>query len=292
MGVIAAEQGRAVEAAAIARAAREHAVELAEDRIALLADTLYRSVAPTRGPRTVDHESLPWGVRLGVQLQAARELGAAGECHRAAGLAADIIVLADSIRLGRDGVEARLLLGDALVACDEMAQAVSAYLGALRQATELGFPLRAADALEGLDRALVAEGSPAAGRCTSAAKALRTTRRAVSRQRPGLPPAKGAPHRGCPADWVVDGQFTVAGLEGVTALFSEHGGAEDASPLALLTRTERTVATLVAQGLTNRQIAEQLFVSPRTVDAHLAHIFRKLDIRSRARLAALMVDYA
>jgi DNA-binding CsgD family transcriptional regulator len=79
----------------------------------------------------------------------------------------------------------------------------------------------------------------------------------------------------------------------VTALFREHsgGGAEDASPLALLTRTERTVAMLVAQGLTNRQIAEQLFVSPRTVDAHLAHIFRKLDISSRARLAALMVDH-
>ena len=52
------------------------------------------------------------------------------------------------------------------------------------------------------------------------------------------------------------------------------------------------MATLVAQGLTNLQIAEQLFVSPRTVDAHLAHIFRKLDISSRARLAALMVDYA
>ena len=293
MGVIAAEQGRSVEAAAIARAAREHAIELAEDRIALLADTLYRSVAPTSGPRVVDHESLPWGVRLGVQLQEARELVAVGECHRAAGLAADIIVLADSIRLGRDGVEARLLLGDALVACDEMAQAVSAYLGALRQATELGFPLRAADALEGLDRALVAEGSHAAGRCTGAARALRTSRRAVARHRAGLPPAKGAPHRGCPADWVVDGQFTGSGLEAVTALFSEQGaGAEDTSPLALLTRTERTVATLVAQGLTNRQIAEQLFVSPRTVDAHLAHIFRKLDISSRARLAALMVDYA
>jgi DNA-binding CsgD family transcriptional regulator len=101
------------------------------------------------------------------------------------------------------------------------------------------------------------------------------------------------PHRTAPADWVVDGQLTQAGLEGVTALFSAAGDAADeSSPLALLTRTERTVASLVAQGLTNRQIAEQLFVSPRTVDAHLAHIFRKLDIGSRARLAALMVDHA
>ncbi len=91
-----------------------------------------------------------------------------------------------------------------------------------------------------------------------------------------------------------DGQFTEAGVAAVTALFGPEGGPGETAdtPLSLLTRTERTVASLVAQGLTNRQIAEQLFVSPRTVDAHLAHIFRKLDISSRARLAALMVDHA
>ena len=208
-------------------------------------------------------------------------------------MAADIIVLADSIRLGRDGIEARLLLGDALTACGEGSQAVAAYLGALRQATECGFPLRAADALDGLDRALVAEGSAAAGRCSAAARALRASRRAVARQRPGQGVAAAAPHRSSPAGWVKDGQFTPEGVAAVTALFgSQNPGGDSDSPLAMLTRTERTVATLVAQGLTNRQIAEQLFVSPRTVDAHLAHIFRKLDISSRARLAALMVDQA
>jgi DNA-binding CsgD family transcriptional regulator/tetratricopeptide (TPR) repeat protein len=293
MGVIAAEQGRSVEAAAIARAARDQAVDLAEDRIALLADTLFRAVSDSPRSRTVDYEWLPWGVRLGVQLQDARDLLAAQECRRAAGLAADIIVLADSIRLGRDGVEARLLLGDALTASGEGSQAVAAYLGALRRATDCGFPLRAADALDGLDRALLAEGSASAGRCSAAARALRSSRRAVSRQRPGQGVPAGAPHRGCPSDWVVDGQFTHAGVVGVTALFGPQNPSGDSdSPLAVLTRTERTVATLVAQGLTNRQIAEQLFVSPRTVDAHLAHIFRKLDISSRARLAALMVDHA
>ena len=294
MGVIAAEQGRAVEAAAIARAARDQAVDLAEDRIALLADTLFRAVSDSPRSPTIDYDWLPWGVRLGVQLQDARDLVAADECRRAAGLAADIIVLADSIRLGRDGVEARLLLGDALTACDETSQAVAAYLGALRQATECGFPLRAADALDGLDRALVAEGSSAAGRCSAAARALRAPRRAVARQRPGQCVPSGAPHRSVPSDWLSDGQFTEAGLAAVTALFGPESGLGEMgdTPLAQLTRTERTVASLVAQGLTNRQIAEQLFVSPRTVDAHLAHIFRKLDISSRARLAALMVDHA
>ena len=51
------------------------------------------------------------------------------------------------------------------------------------------------------------------------------------------------------------------------------------------------MADLVADGLTSRQIATELFVSPRTIDAHLTHIYRKLDINSRARLAALVVDH-
>ena len=62
------------------------------------------------------------------------------------------------------------------------------------------------------------------------------------------------------------------------------------NPLGRLTRAELRVAELVAEGLTNRQIGEQLFVSPRTVDSHLSHIFHKLEIASRAKLAALMAE--
>ena len=294
MGVIAAEQGRTIEAAAIARAARDRAVDLAEDRIALLADTLFRAVSDSPRSANVHYEWLPWGVRLGVQLQDARDLMAAQECRRAAGLAADIIVLADSIRLGRDGIEARLLLGDALTASGEAAQGVAAYLGALRQATECGFPLRAADALDGLDRALAAEGSSAAGRCSAAARALRAPRRAVARQRPGQGVPSSVPQRSVPADWVSDGQFTDAGVAAVTTLFTPESGAGEAadSPLSLLTRTERTVASLVAQGLTNRQIAEQLFVTIKTVETHLMAVYRKLGIRRRDELPAALQGVA
>jgi DNA-binding CsgD family transcriptional regulator len=52
-----------------------------------------------------------------------------------------------------------------------------------------------------------------------------------------------------------------------------------------LTPTERTVVELVAEGLTNPQIGERLYVSPRTVQTHLAHVFAKLGISSRAHLA-------
>ncbi|MEQ4723951.1 helix-turn-helix transcriptional regulator [Nonomuraea sp. B19D2] len=52
-----------------------------------------------------------------------------------------------------------------------------------------------------------------------------------------------------------------------------------------LTNTERSVADLVAQGLTNRQVAGQMFLSPHTVSFHLCQVFRKLGIGSRVELA-------
>jgi DNA-binding CsgD family transcriptional regulator len=53
-----------------------------------------------------------------------------------------------------------------------------------------------------------------------------------------------------------------------------------------LTPTEHRVVGLVAEGLTNPQIGERLYVSRRTVQTHLAHVFAKLDVSSRAELAA------
>jgi predicted ATPase/DNA-binding CsgD family transcriptional regulator len=54
-----------------------------------------------------------------------------------------------------------------------------------------------------------------------------------------------------------------------------------------LTPTEVRVAELVAEGLTNPQIGERMFVSRATVKTHLSHIFRKLDVHSRTELSAL-----
>jgi predicted ATPase/DNA-binding CsgD family transcriptional regulator len=53
-----------------------------------------------------------------------------------------------------------------------------------------------------------------------------------------------------------------------------------------LTPTEERVVALVAEGLTNPQAAERLFVSRATVKAHLAHVFDKLNVKSRSELAA------
>lgn len=58
-----------------------------------------------------------------------------------------------------------------------------------------------------------------------------------------------------------------------------------------LTPTELIVAELVGKGLTNPQIAERLHVSRRTVQIHVSHIFTKLEISSRARLAGLVAEH-
>ena len=52
-----------------------------------------------------------------------------------------------------------------------------------------------------------------------------------------------------------------------------------------LTATERRVADLIAAGATNRDAAAALFVSVRTIETHVASIYRKLGVRTRAELA-------
>jgi DNA-binding CsgD family transcriptional regulator len=55
--------------------------------------------------------------------------------------------------------------------------------------------------------------------------------------------------------------------------------------LEALTASERRIAELAAQGLTNRQIAQNLFVTARTVEGHLTNVFAKLDVRTRIELS-------
>ncbi|MFJ9610582.1 response regulator transcription factor [Kitasatospora sp. NPDC101176] len=59
-------------------------------------------------------------------------------------------------------------------------------------------------------------------------------------------------------------------------------------PLGLLSPQEREVVRLAATGAGNREIAAQLFLSPRTVGHHLYRAFPKLGVGSRTELAALL----
>jgi DNA-binding NarL/FixJ family response regulator len=59
----------------------------------------------------------------------------------------------------------------------------------------------------------------------------------------------------------------------------------NSNPESPLSRREQQVAQLVARGLTNRQIAEELFVSERTAENHVQHILTKLSLNNRTQIA-------
>jgi DNA-binding CsgD family transcriptional regulator len=100
----------------------------------------------------------------------------------------------------------------------------------------------------------------------------RAKKRAAARQ--SLDQAREAFERfGCPG-WA----------EAASAELSRISGRR-AAPAGALTASERRIAELVAAGMSNKQIAAQLFVSVYTVENHLSHVYAKLGIRSRTQLA-------
>jgi non-specific serine/threonine protein kinase len=64
----------------------------------------------------------------------------------------------------------------------------------------------------------------------------------------------------------------------------------EATPPATLTNREWQIAGLVTSGLSNREIAERMVISKRTVDAHVEHIYAKLRLKSRVQLAVWLRD--
>jgi two-component system NarL family response regulator len=77
---------------------------------------------------------------------------------------------------------------------------------------------------------------------------------------------------------------------GVRCSFVVPDKREIAGRLAYLTVREREIASLVGNGGTNKQIANQLDISERTVKAHLTEVFRKLGISDRLKLALLLAS--
>ena len=74
-------------------------------------------------------------------------------------------------------------------------------------------------------------------------------------------------------------------LEAISSARRGHG--ERKRPISgwrALTPTERDVVRLVSEGLANKDIATRLFVSPRTVQSHLTHVYSKLGVSSRVQL--------
>lgn len=81
-------------------------------------------------------------------------------------------------------------------------------------------------------------------------------------------------------------------LEAVELALGVHPAPVAASAPHPLTRREVEVATLIADGLTSKAIADRLVISPRTVDGHVERIFSKLDVTSRSQIAAWAAEHS
>jgi DNA-binding NarL/FixJ family response regulator len=81
----------------------------------------------------------------------------------------------------------------------------------------------------------------------------------------------------------IDNSGNDAGARAVRAVGNVSAQAE-AKKIARLTNREREIVALVGEGLKNAEIAERLFISPKTVRHHLSSVFTKLDVPDRLKL--------
>jgi DNA-binding NarL/FixJ family response regulator len=166
-------------------------------------------------------------------------------------------------RAGRRTREAALARGRALIAPTD--RLTDAFVAAVTAAEAIPNPFEAARST-----LLWAERLAGAGRTTASAAKLQDARRRFERV--------------AATPWV---RATSARLEAIGV----HTGIHEPETVASLTPQERQVAALVADGLTNKEVAAELYLSVKTVEYHLGNIYRKLGISSRTRLATMLAPH-
>ncbi len=290
---VALERGRVAEAAARARQVRADMVSLIDLQTEVREEAELIELIAERVPATTppdDDRHRTWWLRLTSRVHLTALLPLPEHATTAIRVAADVAALADSASLPYPGVHAQLLLGDAALAAGELRQAHQAYDRALRDSLRAPFRLRAADALDGFAALADAVGDGRnAAQAAGLAAATRAGCGAHPWPRPSLPRrrAAGTPP---PVDWLTDGCPTRAAVDHISAALAPRVSDPVGSDplLQRLTRSEREVALLAASGASNNEIAAALFISRRTAESHLQRIYRKLDVRSRSQLAALL----
>lgn len=229
------------------------------------------------------------------QVPFARALALSAAGRRDEAMATAATVLADGVNIDNRWVEGQIrhLLGWCALADGEVRQAEQLAHAALELARRGPYPLDTADALRLLGLVAGTTGDPAAAtRLLGAAQAIIDRYGVVDTMfsailgRPDTDPLRRA---------LGDEAFATAWAEGaelslVDAVAYATRARGDRRRPAIgwdsLTPTELTVVSLVVEGLTNKAIAERMYISPGTVKTHLAHIFAKLGVTRRAELAA------
>lgn len=222
---------------------------------------------------------------LGVACRIEGNLDEAAAFHQRA------LTLQRSVGFERGAYLSMMDLGDVAITRDDPYMAASHYRQGLQLAAEQGESRSVADALDGLASTAVSRGEFShAVELFSAADALRESSRFAiwnasdaSALRHQLEIARAS---------MQPQQFNIAWNKGRTiplaeaiqiALEPPRPQAPDAHPV--LTRREQEVLRLVSAGMTDRQIAENLFISIRTVEHHVASIFRKFGVKTRTAAA-------
>ena len=191
----------------------------------------------------------------------------------------------------------------------EFRSAVALYKRSLAITREIGDQLNAASCLEGLAAVAVAQGNPIwSAHLLGAAEALRDANGTA------IPPAERRLYESsvgttraqlgdnCTLAWIEGRSMTpeqAVAAQGLatqpTSTSKGQASIIDAKPSlrypAGLTAREVDVLRLVARGLTDGQVAEQLVISPRTVNTHLTSIYNKLGVNSRTAATRFAVEH-
>ncbi|MGW3651227.1 helix-turn-helix transcriptional regulator [Streptomyces sp. NPDC000878] len=196
------------------------------------------------------------------------------------------------------------LLATAAIATGDVEEAEGWAERARKEAEQLGLPTQRGAALRSLAQIAAQRGdTAAAARMFDEAAAESVRSGATLREAQSL--LLGAPFMKAAGDgpraaamWRRGSRLASEGgarlLAGLAervrpAVFGDPSGiSEPIGGLTELTAREREIAELVAEGLTSQAIATRLYLSPRTVEGHIARVYRKTGVSSRAALASLV----
>jgi predicted ATPase/DNA-binding CsgD family transcriptional regulator len=193
---------------------------------------------------------------------------------------------------GRQGIiKALTILGHVRIDEGELRAAITALMEAVERARVSGETVRLLRALEGCARCIANSNADAAVRLNAA----------TDRERQTLGALPWPSERRYLAKWQARARlqlgpkaYQLAWEDGQSSTLDQAISLAEAfvvqqqlsfAAVAELTAREREVAVLLARGLTNKEVASKLVVSPGTVRSHVEHILSKLDLRTRAQVA-------